>query len=795
MIAAAMIVKPSVEEALLLDRCLASFAKDVDGIFITITGNSPEVEAVARKYGAKISYFDWIHDFSAARNFNFAQISKEYGSIFWCDADDVIRGSFNLRKEAKKIDEGQTDLVVLEYEYSFDSDGNCIAIHDKTRIVKNDGCVQWYSEIHEDFQPLRECIVAKSKDITVVHQSTDDRYRKAAVRNLEIAKMVYEKRPNDPRSHWLLANGYASPGIDQHAESVKWWQVFVKKTSSQVELFAAYIRLSNSAREVGDLQLAKQCALEALLIRPEYPDAFYSLADTLIREREYEKAISLIYSGMRQRTPEAESVAFNPREYDLRPAKMLYEIFLIIGDIERAKYTIEKIYELVPSQKNESQLRVLDKELDRIQRVKEEVAELSKITDDKTVRTRIEKLDDDLRSHPAVVALWNKRFTKTESTGRDIVYYCSYTSHAWNPEIAEKEGVGGSEEAVIHLAKRWVKLGWNVTVYANTGLYHEKTYDGVVYKPFWSFNPRDKNDIAIIWRSAKPIDYDINADKIFVDLHDVVPKSQSREFSPDRQAQITSLMVKSEAHKRIIQEWSHYDIPDERFTIVPNGIDPDQFRENVVRDPYLLLNTSSADRSLPTLLDLYEQVLLRLPVQTRKKVKLAWYYGWQVFDNDYKTDQTMQAFKNRTLEKWNELEKQGYVQGGTKLNHREIARAYQQAGAFVYPTRFFEIHCISAIKAQVAGAVPLATDFAALEESIQFGVKVPVAKGDWDTPRGTDFGIKDKKEQEAWIRAVVAYLKNPQKWDKEREKMRVWAIESYDWNKIAASWIMAFVNE
>ena len=87
-IALAMIVKGDDQEAVLLERCLASVSPFVDGIFVTITNlhgentNTKCIE-VANKYNAVVSNFEWVHDFSKARNFNFKQVPKDFDYIMW----------------------------------------------------------------------------------------------------------------------------------------------------------------------------------------------------------------------------------------------------------------------------------------------------------------------------------------------------------------------------------------------------------------------------------------------------------------------------------------------------------------------------------------------------------------------------------------------------------------------------------------------------------------------------------------------------------------------------------------
>ena len=81
-----MIVK---NEQDVIARCLESVKNIVDEIIIVDTGSSDRTVEIASHYTQNIYHFDWIDDFSAARNFSFSKATKEY--ILWLDADDVIQ--------------------------------------------------------------------------------------------------------------------------------------------------------------------------------------------------------------------------------------------------------------------------------------------------------------------------------------------------------------------------------------------------------------------------------------------------------------------------------------------------------------------------------------------------------------------------------------------------------------------------------------------------------------------------------------------------------------------------------
>ena len=141
------------------------------------------------------------------------------------------------------------------------------------------------------------------------------------------------------------------------------------------------------------------------------------------------------------------------------------------------------------------------------------------------MKAALDALPPGLHSHPAVCNLRNAFFVKTESSGKDLVFYCFPQNEIWNPRTAREKGIGGSEEAVIWLSRLLHRRGWNVTVYAYCGA-HEEDFDGVSWKPYWMWNHRDKQDITVLWRYPQIATYEINSGTVIVDLHDTVAEEE-----------------------------------------------------------------------------------------------------------------------------------------------------------------------------------------------------------------------------------------------------------------------------
>lgn len=757
-----LIVKPTKEESQLLDRCLSYVHKYVDEICITQAGKKKNkaVTDVIKKYKAKESFFKWVYDFAAARNYNFSQATGDY--IMWLDADDVLRGAEILPALINRMESGAIDTAVMNYLYDFDDKGVCTVKHLKTRIVRKDS-VEWVGQVHEDFNPLRELNAQMVEEIEVLHLTNDKRVSESSERNLEIAQKFQEQNPDDPRSSWLMANALVMENrVD---EAIVWYEQFVQESNSDEEKYLAYLNL-------GSLKEDDEHYLRALSLKPRYPNAYHKLGEFYYKKGKYKRAEEMFITGFTMPVPDQSIIVYNPRDYDFNPMMLLAKVYELLDKPKESLEVLEHCLKIYPDHKELITAKKALKERDKFVKELEEVEKkIEKITDKKELKKYLDSLDAQFRSHPKIVHVYNTIFIKTESSGKDIVYYCGYTDKTWTPDTAKEKGVGGSEEAVIHLTSCWAKMGYNVTVYNNCGS-KEQEFNGVLYKPYWTFNRRDKQDVVILWRSMKMLDFDINADKIFVDLHDVIMPG---EFTKERLEKIDKVFVKTKAHMDLFP-----DVQTEKFKVVPNGIVSEDFNKKVKRNHYLILNTSSPDRHLEATLDVFEELIERQP---DKPWKLAWYYGWDNFLNWHSDNKELMAYYETQNARFQKLVKEGRAEGGVMISHEKIAQKYLEAGVFLYPTQFYEIHCISATKAQLAGCYTITSDFAALDKIVQYGVKIHTEGEKWR--RDNTFG--DTTNVQEYVNALENY--DPETAEMEMTGSKEWVKDNFDWDIIAKKWI------
>lgn len=772
-IALALIVKGTDDEALCLDKCLTNLEPHVDGIFVTSTykkGDKPNemVAKIARVHNAVVSEYEWTNDFASARNFNFSQVPKEYDYILWCDADDIWENA-GLWRET--IEKHPVDAYLTWYCYEFDEYNQPTVVHKKINMLKNDGSFSWVGRIHEDIHNDRSIDIQFVDGIKRIHQTNGERITNARKRNLEIAQLENEKKPEDPHTFWNLANAYIADGQPQKATDA--FHVFIGLTGSEEEKYLAYCRLALCYHDMNNRTDAIRNFQLAIGMKPHFPDAYFQLATLLFEYGDYNRSVEYGLQGLVKKPPYHELIVYNPRDYDYNPMMLLSKAYFQMNRPDLALSLMKGCLKIYPQHTYLKPLVAeLEYETERMNKVIPKANELEKITDDAELLKQIKALPLDEQSHPAITRIKNQRFIKKTSSGKDIVYYCGFNTHEWNPLLFKSKGYGGSEEAVVNLAREWVKKGWNVTVYNNCGPAEMKV-DGVVYKPFWMWNYRDRQDVVVLWRSPKPLDFNINAKKIYVDLHDVIPPA---EFLPARLEKVEKVFVKTQFHRSLFP-----NIPDEKIAVIPNGIDLSMFKGNEKRDPYLLINTSSPDRSMDVVPKLFKEVKKRVP-----KAKMKWAYGWEIFNNTFATDSPKLAWRDKIQA---EIDEAGIESLG-KLPQSECAKLYMQARILAYPTEFAEIDCISVKKAQLAGCLPATTDFGALAESVKYGVKVHSDKTakTWCRDFQDSFGLEDPAKQQEWIDAVVKELESPMV---ENKEMKEWA-KGFSWDLIADKWIKEY---
>jgi glycosyltransferase involved in cell wall biosynthesis len=159
--------------------------------------------------------------------------------------------------------------------------------------------------------------------------------------------------------------------------------------------------------------------------------------------------------------------------------------------------------------------------------------------------------------------------------------------------------------------------------------------------------------------------------------------------------------------------------------------------------------------------------------KTREKYK-NWWLSLSTEEKNHWGDSGRQSRWNHKVKSIEECKNEDVYDMEVEDTHNFIA-----GGVVVHNCHFGEINCISAIKAQAWGAVPVVIDYAALETTVQHGVKV---KGD----------IYELEVREKYKQALINLLKDPKKQEEIRQPMTVWARNTFKWENVAIEWSKEF---
>lgn len=689
--------------------------------------NDPTVTVVWR---------EWNNNFADARNDNLKLCDTDY--YLWLDADDAFDFS-QVPKLVKYAEANGFEALYLPYNYARDEDGNVVAVHDRERLIRTDAGFTWRGAIHESL--LKEgTFKAKRLDAPVVEHLSKD-IEGSKVRNHEILRAQVQDVDNpDPR--YVYYYGLSCFGMGYYRDAIEILNAYMKVSGWDEEMYRAMIKISECYYMLDKWPEAMETALKASGLLPHYPDAYLALARYEYGAGNWQNCIEWAEVGLGKPPVETMSVK-NPQQFEIAKLYMATSLYYL-GKYRAALTAMKQVPkhlqgDLLDGFKQQANLETF------IELIPELIPYLGAKTIWDALPSHI-KYDNRLRHFR------NKMVIPKEWGDRTIVIFCGAGYEEWGAHTLDK-GMGGSEEAVVYLSRELADLGYDVTIFNETPEAYtdhkvddKKAHGAVNYRPWREFDARDKFNIISIWRAPQYAE-NIKANKILVDLHDVLDPSVVKDYPG------VTYMVKSKYHRNLFKH-----LPDDRFVIVGNGIVKDQFSNLPAKKPHQVGYFSAYYRGCETLVDLWPKVREQVP---DAELHIAYGWGsWVAFQGEDK-------FYHRMNEKFEAAKDNGVILHD-RLSHEDLAKLMGETQVWAYPTEFPEIHCITALKAQEAGCYPVTTTVAALDETVQSGVKLD-----------TKAIYSDGYQQGKFVNEIVAALK---------EGKTGTPVPKVDWADVAKVW-------
>ena len=192
-----------------IERCLKSIQHFDCEIIVTDTGSTDRTKEIAYQYGAKVYDFEWINDFSAARNFSIAKASYDWILVLDCDEWAEESNPEEFMVLAKKY----PAYIGRLKRKNFTPSGNDQRIYtDMVERFFNRRYYHYEAPIHEQLTPsTSQTPYAFEIPLTVLHTGyvgTKEKLEAKRIRNMTLLQKELELHPDDPYLYFQMGQEY-----------------------------------------------------------------------------------------------------------------------------------------------------------------------------------------------------------------------------------------------------------------------------------------------------------------------------------------------------------------------------------------------------------------------------------------------------------------------------------------------------------------------------------------------------------------------------------------------------------
>ncbi len=292
------------EEASLKD-CLNSARPFVDEIIFVDTGSKDSTKEIAKQFDAKVFDFEWVDDFSKARNFSLSKAKSDW--ILVLDADEIILPE-DFKSIKRLISEGEADAYSLrQLNYTNNSsefgfiklkerkpeykDFQGLVSCNVLRLFRNTKKIYFANPVHESVYSSIKSNKMKVAitDMNIHHyQELKGNVYEKQLRYLNIYEANIETAPNKAKAHRDLGILYSN-FKNEPEKAIFHFKESLKHNPKNMKTYAGLgFVLLNS----GKIPEAKEVFMKALEINKLIPEIYVGLATANIRENDFVSAIS-----------------------------------------------------------------------------------------------------------------------------------------------------------------------------------------------------------------------------------------------------------------------------------------------------------------------------------------------------------------------------------------------------------------------------------------------------------------------------------------------------------------------
>ncbi|MCH5250906.1 MAG: glycosyltransferase [Lachnospiraceae bacterium] len=196
-------------EAEHLDKCLSSLQPYNFEIVVVDTGSSDNSKEIALKFTDKVYDFEWVNDFSAARNFSISRAS--HNVILVLDTDEYIT-ELDIEQVEQLIEANPKGIGCIKRLDYFEANNEMHHQISNIGRLFNRKYYHYVNPIHEDLYAISNVSpYLYNLPITADHVGylgSEDKLYEKAMRNAKLILNEIEKDPENPYNYFQIAQSY-----------------------------------------------------------------------------------------------------------------------------------------------------------------------------------------------------------------------------------------------------------------------------------------------------------------------------------------------------------------------------------------------------------------------------------------------------------------------------------------------------------------------------------------------------------------------------------------------------------